>query len=279
MKLRSLPGAGSSALVKLVWTLIILVPFISMILLAFRSLAALYNDPLGLSGAWVPGNFREAWDGPQGGSGFSIYARNSVIVAVEAVAISAALGSFAAYFTATLAPKWRRRAMIPALIAQTVPGIALVIPFFQAFNALGTLSSPVALGVLYGLLCLPTTVLILHAFFVDFPSDVREAAAIDGLGPVGTFLRIVLPLSIGSLGTVSLLNLIWVWGETLIGLALLENSASQTISIGLLSFQDKWLANPGALFAGLAMATVPITLIYLIFHRSINSGVSLGNIR
>ena len=279
MRIRSLPGFGTSWLFKIAWTLLILIPFAGMILLAFRSLAAIYNDPLGLSGAWVPGNFLQAWDGPPGGAGFATYARNSLIVATEALLISALLGSFAAYFTAVLPARWRRRAMLVPLVATTVPTIALLIPFFQAFNALGTLNSPAALGVLYGLLCLPTTVLSLHAYFVDFPDDVREAAAIDGLGHVGTFMRIVLPLSLGSLGTVSLLNLIWVWGETLVGLALLENSSSQTIPIGLLSFQDKWVSNPGPMFAGLAMATIPIAVVYLVFHRSITRGVSLGGFR
>lgn len=279
MSTRSLPTTATSGLLKLIWTLAIVLPFVAMILLAFRSLAALYNDPLGLSGDWVPQNFSEAWQGPPGGSGFAVYARNSLVVAGESVVIAAVVGAFAAYFTAALPPRWRRRAMLPALVAQTVPAIALVIPFFQAFSALGTLNSPVALGVLYGFLCLPTTILILHAFFVDFPDDIREAAAIDGLGQVGIFLRMVLPLSIGSLGAVSLLNLIWVWGETLIGLALLQDSAAQTIPVGILSFQDKWLSNPGAMFAGLTMATIPIAVVYLIFNRSINNGVSLGGFR
>lgn len=282
MRLQSLPGTVASvvsALFKIVWTLLIVVPFIAMILLAFRSLASIYNDPLGLSGDWVPENFSQAWDGPPGGVGFGRYARNSLLVAFAAIVVSGSLGSFAAYFTASLPQKWRRRAMLPPLIATTVPSIALLIPFFQAFNALGTLNSPAALGVLYGLLCLPATVLILHAFFVDFPDDVREAAAIDGLGPVGTFLRVVMPLSWGSLGTVSLLNLIWVWGETQVALVLLQTSDAHTIPVGLLSFQGKWVSNPGALFAGLTMATMPIAVIYLAFHRSITKGVSLGGFR
>ena len=82
-------------------------------------------------------------------------------------------------------------------------------------------------------------------------------------------------LSIGSLGTVSLLNLIWVWGETQVGLVLLQTDDAYTIPIGLLSFQGTWVSNPGALFAGLTMATVPIIGLYLIFHRSVTKGVSL----
>lgn len=273
------PAQGVSALLKTLWTLLIVVPFVAMILLAFRSLASIYNDPLGLSGAWVPENFPQAWRGPAGGVGFGRYARNSLLVAVEALVVSTVLGAIAAYFTTALSPKWRRRLMMVPLIATTVPGIAMLIPFFQVFNAIGTLNSPTALGVLYGLLCLPSTVLILHAFFLDFPTDVREAAAIDGLGPIGTFLRIVLPLAVGALGTVALLNLIWVWGETQVALVLLQTSDAHTIPVGLLSFQGKWVGNPGALFAGLTMATVPIALLYLVFHRSVTKGVSLGGFR
>jgi raffinose/stachyose/melibiose transport system permease protein len=279
MRRRVRPAQGVSVLLKLLWTLLIIVPFVAMILLAFRSLAAIYNDPLGLSGAWVPENFQEAWRGPPGGVGFSRYARNSLLVAGIALVVSGVFGAFAAYFTAALRPKWRRRIMLVPLVATTVPSIAMLIPFFQAFNALGTLNSPTALGVLYGVLCLPPTMLIMHAFFLDFPHDVREAAAIDGLGPVGTFLRIVLPLSTGSIGAVSLLNLIWVWGETQVGLVLLQTADAHTIPIGLLSFQGKWVSNPGALFAGLTMATVPIVVLYLFFHRSITKGVSLGGLR
>ena len=81
MQLRRAPVRGASALLKLLWTLLILIPFAAMILLAFRSLAAIYDDPLGLSGAWVPENFQQAWKGPAGGVGFRRYAQNSLLVA------------------------------------------------------------------------------------------------------------------------------------------------------------------------------------------------------
>lgn len=279
MTLSRAAAASGSWSFRILWTVVVVVPFLGMVLLAFRSLAALYNDPLGLSGAWMPGNFVEAWNGPPGGAGFAIYARNSVIVAIEAIVLSTILGALCAYFLTYLPARWRGRLLIPFLVAETVPMIALVIPFFQVFVGVGLLNNVFALGILYALLCLPTTVLVLYAFFLDFPIDIREAAALDGLGPVTSFVRIVAPLSAGSLGAVALLNMIWVWGETLIALALLQSSGSQTIPVGLLSFQDKWLANPGALFAGLAMATVPIAAVYLVFNRAIGRGVALGGFR
>lgn len=276
---RSSVGTGGSLLFKTAWTLLIVVPFLLMILLSFRSMTGIYNNPLGLSGDWQPHNYVDAWHGPPGGAGFGQYARNSVVVVVVALLVSNVFGSAAAYFTATLPARWRRRTMLVPLLATTVPAIALLIPFFRAFNALGLLNEPDALGVLYGLLCLPTTILVLHAFFVDFPTDVREAAALDGLGPLGTFARIVLPLSGGPLVAISLLNMIWVWGETQIGIVLLQSSDSQTIPVGLLTFQGRFISNLGPLFAGLTMATVPVAIGYLVFHRSVSRGISLGGFR
>ena len=151
-------------------------------------------------------------------------------------------------------------------------------PFFQIFNALGVLSSPAALGLLYAGLCLPVTILVLHAFFLEFPRELIEAAALDGLGPYRTFSKIVVRLSLAPLLAISLLNIIWVWGETQIGLVLLQAPGSQTIPVGILTFQNALKANPGPIFAGLTLATIPLAVIYLVFHRVINRGITMGGV-
>ena len=116
----------------------------------------------------------------------------------------------------------------------------------------------------------------MHAFFVDFPPELREAAAIDGLGHVTTFTRIVVPLSQSPLLAVSLLNLIWVWGETQIAIVLMQRAASQTIPVGVLTFQSTFQSNLGPIFAGLSLATIPVMVVYLVFNKTISRGVSMG---
>lgn len=278
MKVSGLVGRSGWNLYRIILTAVIVLPFFFIVLLSFRSMTDIYTNPLGFHGHWVPGNYSEAWGGPPGGTGFSHYARNSAMVAAIAISIAAVAGSIAAHFTSLLAPRQRRKVMTIPLIATIVPVIALLIPFFQVFNAWGILSQPAALGVLYGGLCLPTTILVLHAFFVEFPAELLEASALDGLGHFGTFRRIVLPLSISPLVAISILNIIWVWGETQVGLVLLQTAESQTIPVGVLTFQSNFIANLGPVFAGLTLATIPMALIYLAFHRVVNRGISLGGV-
>ncbi len=271
-------GRGGWSLFRIAATALIVLPFFFIILLSFRSMTDVYQNPLGFNGNWVPQNYGDAWNGPPGGTGFSHYVANSVVVAVTAVVIAGVVGSLAAYFTSLLSPRTRTRMMALPLIATIIPVIALLIPFFQVFNAWGLLSQPIALGVLYGGLCLPTTILVLHAFFVDFPAELREAPALDGLGHFGTFVRIVLPLSTSPLTAVSLLNVIWVWGETQVALVLLQTPESQTIPVGVLTFQSNFVSNLGPIFAGLTLATIPMAIIYLVFHRVVNRGISMGGV-
>ena len=263
-------------LLKLGAATIVVLPFVFILLLSFRSMTDIFSNPLGFTGNWVPENFVRAWNGPPGGTGFASYFMNSVVVVVVAVLVAAADGALAAYFVSLLPARWRARVLMVPLIATIIPTVALLIPFFQVFNAWGLINNPVALGVLYAGLCLPMSILILHAFFVDFPPELREAAAIDGLGHVTTFTRIVVPLSQSPLLAVSLLNLIWVWGETQIAIVLMQRAASQTIPVGVLTFQSTFQSNLGPIFAGLSLATIPVMVVYLVFNKTISRGVSMG---
>ena len=263
-------------MLKLGITALVVLPFVFILLLSFRSMTDIFRNPLGLTGNWVPENFVRAWNGPPGGTGFSNYFLNSIIVVFVAVLVSALLGVIAAYFVSLLTAKWRARMLLVPLIATIIPTVALLIPFFQVFNAWGMINNPVALGVLYAGLCLPMTILILHAYFVDFPPELREAAAIDGLSHLSTFARIVVPLSQPSLLAVSLLNLIWVWGETQIAIVLMQKATSQTIPVGVLTFQSTFMSDLGPIFAGLSLATLPVLVVYFVFNKTISRGVSMG---
>ena len=162
------------------------------------------------------------------------------------------------------------------LVATVVPLVLLVIPYFQMFDAFGLTNSPLALGVAYGVISLPTTVLVLHAFFIDFPVELVEAAELDGLGLAGSFVRIVLPLAKGGIVAVSLLALIFVWGEAQLGIVLLQYPAYQSVPVGILGFRGQFTVQLGPIFAGLAIASIPIILVYLIFNRFVSKGIALG---
>jgi ABC-type glycerol-3-phosphate transport system permease component len=279
MSRRITVGGSIGQLWAVFWSLLCALPFILIILLAFKSNTDIFTNPLGIFNVqWNPANFAEAWNGPTGGQPFYLYLINSVVVAVIAVAGCVLIGSFTAYFATLATPRMRAIVIRCFLVGTTLPLIMLLIPYYSAFSALGALSSPVSLGVVYAALCLPTCVLILHSFYLGFPPELREAAALDGLGIVQTFIRVVLPLSKGPITAVAMVNGFFVWGETQLAIVLLQDPGSRTIPVGLLDFQGQFSADTGAIFAGLTLATIPIIIIYLVFNRSVAKGVALGGV-
>lgn len=261
------------------WTLISILPFAFILLLAFKSTTEIYTNPIGIIGVnWRPENFAEAWVGPPGGVGFATFLFNTVIVTTVAISLSLVVGSATAYFLTLATPLVRKILLRVVLIAMVTPVVMLLIPYFQAMNGLGLLNEPLALAVIYFAIVLPNTVLIMYSFYLGFPAELREAASLDGLGPMAAFARIALPLSKGPMVAVAMINGFNIWGETQIAIVMLTRASSRTVPIGLLAFEGDFQTNIGAIFAGLAMATIPIVATYLFLQRHITKGIALGGV-
>jgi ABC-type glycerol-3-phosphate transport system permease component len=272
--LRSTPGQ----VLMVLWTIVVLLPFVLIMILSFRTDAAIFAYPLGVGGELTLENYSSAWSGPPGGTGLAIYLTNSGIIAVAGLLTNLGIGSPAAFFSTRLVPKVRDGLLVLFLVANVVPLVLLIVPVFMTFNRFNLIDSPAALGVVYGIVSMPTTILVLHAFYRDFPQELVEASAVDGLGIIATFARIVLPLSRGAMVGVGIISLIAIWGEAQLGIAILQSATSQSVPIGLLGFRGQYMVALGPIFAGLALASIPIVIVYLVFNRSIAKGISLGGV-
>jgi ABC-type glycerol-3-phosphate transport system permease component len=271
-------GLTLGHLLLIVWTALTLVPFVLIVVFSFRDNTGLYQYPLGIGGTYHPENYATAARGASGSAGMLVFFANTGIAAVVALLVTLTLGSMAAYFATRLSPRARSLFLAVFLVGQVVPFVLILVPYYQAFNALSVLSNPAALGVAYGVLTLPTTVLVLNSFYTDFPQELVEAAAVDGLGEFVAYLRIVLPLSKGAITAVGMLALIYVWGEAQLGIVLLQDPGSQTITVGMLGFQGQFTSDLGPIFAGLSLASIPVIVIYLVFNRFITKGIALGGV-
>jgi ABC-type glycerol-3-phosphate transport system permease component len=265
-------------LALILWTIVTAVPFVMMILLSLRDNNDVYAHPLGIGGTYHPENFAVAWLGPEGSAGMSSFFLNSIVAVAVSLVVNLALGTVAGYYVIRLPQRVRTVYLSVFLLGSVVPFVLLLIPYYVAFNALSILSMPWAIGIAYGVLGLPTTVLVLSAFFSDFPTELVEAGQIDGLGDFSAFRRVVLPLSRGALAAVGLLEVIGAWGETQLAFVLLQDAGSQTVAIGVLGFQGRYISQLGPLFAGLTLAAIPVIVLYLIFHRFITKGIALGGV-
>jgi raffinose/stachyose/melibiose transport system permease protein len=278
MSIRSLAATIPGRVALVLWTILALAPFVLIVLLSFRSNTDIYKYPLGIGGSYHAENYVITWNGTTLGVGMANYLENTGIAAGVGLAVALSFGATAAFFATKLTQKARDIFIALFLTAQVVPFVVIVVPYFQTFNALLLLSHPAAIGVAYGVLSLPTVVLVMHSYFSDFPTEILEANAVDGLSEFRSFIIMVLPLSKAALIASGMLVLIFIWGEAQLGVVLLQDATSQTVSVGMLGYEGTFVTNLGALFAGLSIAMLPLIILYLIFQRFVTKGIALGGV-
>jgi raffinose/stachyose/melibiose transport system permease protein len=266
-------------LLLLVWTAITLLPFVAMLLLSFHSTSDIYAHPLGLGGGWRLSNYANAWRGGAGGAPLSTYLVNSLLVALSSLAIGVSAGTLAGYGLARVGRRTGAAVSRVMVLALSVPLVVALIPTFELLGRLRLLNSVLGISLVYAAFMTPTVTLIMRSVFAAVPKELLEAAKIDGLGEFAALRRIILPVSRGGLISVSLLGLIFVWGEVQFAVVLLTRPQNRTLSVGLLAFQGQFTSDQGAFFAGLVIATVPIVALFLFFQRYVTKGITLGAIQ
>jgi ABC-type glycerol-3-phosphate transport system permease component len=125
---------------------------------------------------------------------------------------------------------------------------------------------------------LPFTVFLLTGFFRSLPSEVEEAAALDGAGPFRTFFTVMLPLARPGIITAAILAGLGVWNETLVALIFITDTDKQTLPVALMGLYGtmQYTSNWGGLFAGIVLVTLPILIAFMIMGRRIVEGMTVG---
>ena len=138
------------------------------------------------------------------------------------------------------------------------------------------IDTPFGLVVAYIPIVLPLMIWILEGFFRDYPEEILEAARIDGLGAVGTLLRIVVPTSMPAIGVAALFGFLVAWNEFVIALTLTRTTAGQTLPVGISTlitqFQTLW----GQMMAVAAIYLLPVLFVTVVTQRGLVRGVMSG---
>jgi raffinose/stachyose/melibiose transport system permease protein len=220
-------------------------------------------------------NFSQAWQG-SGGVTFGHAAISSAIVTVGSVAVLLVLGSLGAY---TLARRTSR--LSSALYLLFVSGIIIpfqlaIVPVFVAMQRIGLAGTYPGMILLYVGLLMPLTVFLYTGFIRALPKDYEESAEVDGASFTRTFLRVVLPLLRPVTGTVAILTGIIVWNDFFNPLVFLSGTDNLTLPVVIYSYANEFTNQWNLVFAGVAIAMVPVVLFYVIAQRQLIKGFSSG---
>jgi multiple sugar transport system permease protein len=206
---------------------------------------------------------------------FVSYMVNSTVVAVLAVGIGLLCGLPAAYTMA----RYRQSSLgFLFLLLRILPGIAFLVPLFVIYRRLGLINTIGGMALAHLIVVLPLVIWIMAGFFEDIPRELEEAAQIDGCSRVGTFVRIVLPLSKPGIVAATILSFIASWNNFIFVL-ILGGKDTITLPMAVYSFVSFEDVNWGGLTAAATVITVPILVLSVIVQRYLAGGLTMGAVK
>ncbi len=207
------------------------------------------------------------------------YFDNSLIVTVATVVIVLVVASLSAFGISIL--RLRGSGLVYGLLLVTlmVPLTALVVPLAILLGQLRWINTYEGLIGPYSALGIPFAIVVLKAFFDEFPREIHEAAVLDGCGAWQLFRMVVLPTVRPALGFVAVWQFITSWNEFFLALVVMTRSSMKTLPLAPMEYSGMYMANPGALFAILVIIAVPLILMYIAVQRVFVAGLLEGAIK
>jgi ABC-type glycerol-3-phosphate transport system permease component len=208
-----------------------------------------------------------------------IWFRNSVLVTTAAILASTLVSALAAYAIARMRFRGRETYLNSMVALMVVPPAVLILPLFTLMVQIKLINTLQGLIIIYVGLLIPFSIYLLVSFFSGLPSELFDAAAIDGCSNFGILWRIVAPLSGPAFVTLVVVNALWVWNELLVALVFLQSEELKTLMPGLTLFKGHFSINEPLIMAGTLIATLPMILLYLVGQRFFIEGLVAGAVK
>ncbi len=259
-------------LLSVVW----LLPFVSVLLTSLRSQGdMMMNGVFTWPEEILWSNFVKAWVG----GGFGTYFQNSLFIIAMKVPLGIALASLAAYPLAKMSFRGRHAIFLFFLIGLAVPVQVALQPLVLMMKELGLSNSLFALLPPYLAFGLPLQILVMRGFFRQIPTELVEAARVDGASEITIFRKIMIPLSVPPLAALFIIDTLATWNEFLLPLVLTSAAGSRTVPLGLLQFQGEHSSQYTLLMAGVLISIVPVLIIFLLLQRYFVAGLTAGAVK
>ncbi|NBJ92035.1 carbohydrate ABC transporter permease [bacterium 1xD42-62] len=200
---------------------------------------------------------------------------NSVASLILVLVISFVMG----YLLSRYRFKGRNLIYGALMAAMMIPIYALLVPVFIQEKQLGILNTRFSLVPIYVAMELPTAVFLIDSYIKGISVDMEDAASIDGASLPRIMFTIIMPICKPILSTIVILTFMHVWNEFAFAQVLISKEALKTIPIGLTYFTTQYSTSYTLLLAALAMATIPVIVIYLFFYNKIMEGMMAGAIK
>lgn len=250
-------------------------PMVFTLLSSLKTKLEIFSDPFGMPGKVMWSNYVEAWKN----ANMSTYFMNSIIQSVVTVVLLIIISSLVAYCLARIDFKSSRFLEIFFMLGMMIPMHTILVPVSYLIGTFNLKNNIFALVLIYVAFSLPFSILVLTNFMKTIPYSLEEAALIDGATTFQIYRRIVLPLSLPAISTISIFNFLSVWNNIIFPLLFINDNKLKPIALGLLNFNGEHGSDYGPLMAAIVITVAIPLVIYLLFQEKVEGGMSAGAVK
>jgi raffinose/stachyose/melibiose transport system permease protein len=264
---------GATHLLLIAAVIFAMLPVVLMVQASFKTMKDFYANPLGFPSAWEWENYTDVWQRAH----FPEYARNSLVITFASVPLILALSCLAGYGLTRYnfsGGKWLYLYFLTGLL---IPIQLTILPTAFQLKTLHLENSRLGLICIFVSLSLPFSIFIMAGFLRTLPSELAEAAYLDGAGEIRAFWDVMLPLTRPALATVAILHGVYIWNDFYIPLILAPDVP--TLQVGVNGLRGFYSTDWGAIFAGVTMASMPVIVAYWLLTKQFIRGLSAGAIK
>jgi multiple sugar transport system permease protein len=259
---------------------VMLYPLLWMVGSSFKPANQIFGTVNLIPDDFILTNYRDGWFGLS--FPFARFFVNSFFISIVSVVGNVFSCSLAAYAFARLSFRFRRVWFGVMLVTIMLPVHVLIIPQYTLFHAFGWIDTYLPLTVPHFLAVDAFFVFLMVQFIRSLPTELDDAARIDGCGPFQIYLRIVLPLMKPALITTGIFTFIWSWDNFFSQVIFISSPEKLTVPLALRAFIDATGTEEsawGPMFAMTTLAMIPVFAFFLIFQKQITEGISTTGLK
>jgi len=212
------------------------------------------------------------------------YFVNSLIVSGCSTALSVVIAILAAYAVSRHRFPGRQLFRVTVLSTQMFPGILFLLPLFLIYVNIGADTGIQLSGSRLGLIVtfltftLPFSIWMLVGYFDSIPRELDEAAKVDGNGPLGALIRVIVPVAVPGIVTVAVYSFMTAWGEVLFA-SVMTSDSTRTLAVGLRNYASQNDVYWNQIMAASLVVSVPVVAVFLLLQRYLVAGLTAGSVK
>ena len=273
---RRTPGQYAVLVALVVLAVVMLLPFAIVVVNALKSPAEYSTKgPLTLPEGFDLQGIKDFWVRVD----FGQKLLNSALISASVAVLATVLSLFNAYALGIGRIKGRMPVLAVLIMANTLPQEALVYPLYYLAKQVGLYDTRLSVIIIFTAIQSAFGTYLLSSVLSGFPTEILEAARMDGANVWQTLWRIVFPISRPTLSVLLVLFFIWTWNEFLLPLIFLISNDQQTVSVALGVLQGQRLMDATMTSASAVLGVIPTVVFFLIFQRTLTRGITMGAVK